>query len=456
MPIYRRKLGNGKLSDNYYYDFRVGGKRFRGSTGETKKRKAEDYERDYIARLKQQKSKQSLALNFGKYIAGGTDISIEDAWEKFLKKPSPRKMSKAREKATKSRWRDFCSFMEDQHPKASSMAQVTRQMAEEYIHHIRTEGRWNSAVSFERTQEGRKKRQINYKPKTPRLSTAAQNDFLQTCRMVFARLQEDAGLLENPFAHINKVPNEPTSRQIFTLEELKSIHDKADDFLYPLFLTAITTGLREGDICLLKWDHLDAKREWIHLKMQKTGKPVDIPILPELRRYLLTLPQDGEYVFPELAATYKRNRTLISERVKKFLNETLKLKTRERPDKKHRQRSVKDIHSCRHTFVYLAGLHGIPLPIVQSIVGHMSTAVTKLYMAHATNEAKLKEVARLKDAFGFDDKKGTNKKGPTLPVSTLLPRNQQLVQLVKSITRENCLKKKDELLALLTDASQDK
>ena len=50
--------------------------------------------------------------------------------------------------------------------------------------------------------------------------------------------------------------------------------------------------------------------------------------------------------------------------------------------------SVKDLHSCRHTFCYYAGLRGIPLAVVQSIVGHMTPEMTKHYTAHATMEDK--------------------------------------------------------------------
>ena len=54
--------------------------------------------------------------------------------------------------------------------------------------------------------------------------------------------------------------------------------------------------------------------------------------------------------------------------------------------------SVKDLHSCRHTFCYYAGLRGIPLAVVQSIVGHMTPEMMKHYTAHATMEDKRKNM----------------------------------------------------------------
>ena len=45
-------------------------------------------------------------------------------------------------------------------------------------------------------------------------------------------------------------------------------------------------------------------------------------------------------------------------------------------------------HSLRHTFVSLAANAGVPLPVVQSIVGHCSTAMTRHY--YHENEADLR------------------------------------------------------------------
>ena len=61
--------------------------------------------------------------------------------------------------------------------------------------------------------------------------------------------------------------------------------------------------------------------------------------------------------------------------------------------------SVKDLHSCRHTFCYLAGMQGIPLAVVQSIVGHMSPEMTAHYTAHATLEDKRRGINAMPEFF---------------------------------------------------------
>jgi len=65
-----------------------------------------------------------------------------------------------------------------------------------------------------------------------------------------------------------------------------------------------------------------------------------------------------------------------------------------------RQTSQKDIHSLRHTFCYLAAIHGVPLPVVQSIVGHIDEAMTRHYAAHATDQARAETLAKVPDHLG--------------------------------------------------------
>ena len=171
-------------------------------------------------------------------------------------------------------------------------------------------------------------------------------------------------------------------------------------YRWPLFLAGISTGLREGDICTLRWSEVDLRTGWITRKARKTGKEVRIPILPGLAAYVRELPRDGEYVFVDLAERYLgRSRTCIGKRVSRFLS-GIGIKTSRAIEGRSRVASVKDIHSLRHTFVYLAALHGVPFPVVQSVVGHMSPEMTKRYMDHATDQAKQEQLARIPDYLG--------------------------------------------------------
>ncbi len=56
-------------------------------------------------------------------------------------------------------------------------------------------------------------------------------------------------------------------------------------------------------------------------------------------------------------------------------------------------------HSLRHTFVSLAANAGVPLAIVQAIVGHSNPAMTRHYF-HESTDALKNAVATLPDVCG--------------------------------------------------------
>ena len=67
-------------------------------------------------------------------------------------------------------------------------------------------------------------------------------------------------------------------------------------------------------------------------------------------------------------------------------------------------------HSLRHTFVSFAANAGVPLHIVQSIVGHESTAMTRHY--YHENEDALRQAVAAIPAIGNGERgKGNGERG---------------------------------------------
>jgi integrase len=384
-------MANGKKSPYYHYRTMVDGRLFTGSTKCSGAAEAREFEENFVKDLRRETSEKAVLIKIHDKVSGGRRIELTDAWGRFLRKPRDRGMTEARRKAAESRWNDFLAFLRDRHPTLKALNEVGPRIAEAYIEHIRTQGRWQRSVTFKRRGD---RKDVSYKQNLQNLSTAARNDFLQTCKAVFRHLKTDAGCVDSPFEHIKALKNQASTREPFSPEELKKIGEKAEGDMYSLFLTGISTGLREGDICTLRWDEVDLDRRQIARRMRKTGKVVNLPILPGLYEHLRALPKPGDYVFPGLANLYTENPSGISYRVRRLFHD-IKITTRKKVTGRDRKVSIKDVHSLRHTFVYLAGLHRVPLPVVQGVVGHFSSDMTQLYMNHATDEAKRTELARI-------------------------------------------------------------
>ena len=406
MSVAKRKTSSGETGE-YHYDFSQNGKRYRGvCEGCTTKPAALLYEKklkEKVKVLSEQKSVGALVENFKRELTGGDKITLDAAFELYLAKPRRKQPSVQQQQINQSQWNDFVAFMHETYPAVEQLDGVSRTHAEAYIRQLRENGRYLRKITYQRAYQG--KTVVHSYDAQSRLSGRTINAFHKTLKSVFAKLQEEAGILYNPF-EFDMMDNDSESRDAFTPAELKLIGDNLDPFVRPLFVIGICTGLSEGDICTLRWNDIRDER-WIVRKRRKTGAALEIPILPPLASFLneqKSISAAGEYVLPEHAAMYQNNPSGISYRVKSFL-EGLGIQTTRTARNRSRASSVKDVHSLRHTFAYLAGCYQIPLPVVQSILGHMSPEMTKHYQAHADREAKEKYLSQMPDFIGYTEVK---------------------------------------------------
>lgn len=405
--------------DYWHYDFIVGGVRYRGSTGfkSNEKTKAAETEARLKVEAREGHSIEMIWEQTKRRKLAGRELLLEydKMWDAFVGTAfSHAKDRKLKEYARYLR--SFCQWMTDNHPQIKNVSAVLPTHAQQWIAYIRGD-------------DG---------------SNATKNGMLAALKRIFKALGKSCGIVENPFDDIKKLPKDETPREAFTPEELALIGKNATGWMYSLCLTAISTGLREGDVCTLEKRSVNLNTGWISIRRtNKTGVEVDIPILPGLRAHLVRMfeehPND-KYVFPELAKFYINHQSNISREVKAFFARIgIRGATTTVPGYK-RIMSVKDVHSFRHTFIYLAACHGIPFPIVQGIVGHLNPEMTKHYMDHAGRDAKMQYLRQLPDYLTG---------GQKINAPRVLTR-ERVLRILDRITPENFERNRKRLKALLT------
>lgn len=400
MAVFRRNTSTGKTKE-YHYRFMQSGKDYYGvCEGCTTERDALDYEKDRKAdakKLAEQKNVKALIENFRDQLAGsGEPITIAAAYDLYLTKPRKRTPGQKQEAVNRAYMRDFTAFMAKDYPEIATLRDVTQSHAEKYIHYLKTKGAFIKEITFKRATPKKTIKESTYKSKATKLSPRTINARHKLLKSVFDWLKTDAGIIENPF-NFETIANKTESRDVFSDDELQKIGEAATmPYTKPVFIIGLCTGLSLSDICLLKWSEI--KGDWITGKQRrKTGAPLEIPILPPLKKFLseqFFIFGNGEYVAPELAQMYLDNPTGVNHRIKTFL-EGLGIKTAVKLDNRSRAVSNKMVHALRHTFAYLAGVHEIPLMIVQSILGHMSPEMTELYQKHASRHDKQKFLSKM-------------------------------------------------------------
>ena len=388
MSVFKRKTSSGETAE-YHYRFMKKGKLFFGvCEGCYTEETASAYEakiRATASELAMQKSVKALVENFRDELSGGEKILLSDAFKVVSQKPQRKSQSEKHRKSKESRFNDFLAFMAERHPEAVYVKDVTPRFAEEYISHLRTYGRFSKLVS---SPTGA------YISNIENLSSTTLNRHLEELKGCFAVLLKQCGLTENPFEDILPVVEDSETREAFSEQELEKILTEAPDFIRNIFVVGFFTAFREGDISTLRWDEVLWEQGIIRRKLLKTGVIVEVPIMPPLAKFLQSQVGNGsEFVLPEHAAMYSSNPSGISYRVKKFLEEELHIVTTKKVPGRSRAVSIKDVHSLRHTFCYFAGVAGIPLVVVQNIVGHMTPEMTAHYTAHADRKTKREKLA---------------------------------------------------------------
>lgn len=351
-----REKGMGNLqkekSGRWTMRVGIGGKRYCRST-RTK-------DRDQAERVLQR-----FLAPFG---LGEHRLPLADVWLEYLKSPNRNELARSTMKAKQFVWMHFAKWMEHSYLPVKDLGGVTSDMIAEYLMCLRAD-----------------------------VCASTYNSRVCVLREIFHVLANKAGLEEDPWEGVRLRPDDSHSRRELTMGELQRLLDAAKrsgEEWHKLILIGIYTGLRLGDCCRLDWSSINIAEGVIQLIPQKTkrhahGKPVTIPIHPALGKALLGLTLGSDElrlkieelngpVLPTVCDFYNRLRWRVSQELARIFN-AANITMSVRIEGRRKRTPEATFHSLRHTFVSFAANAGVPLHIVQSIVGHESTAMTRHY-----------------------------------------------------------------------------
>jgi Site-specific recombinase XerD len=156
-------------------------------------------------------------------------------------------------------------------------------------------------------------------------------------------------------------------------------------FLKPLFVVAIETGLRKGDLLRLSWRAVDFEQRWVSIIMQKTKLPVTVPLSEACHAALQECRDRGfrsECVFTDEDGLF-----LSATRVHRTFARAKRLAGIERRFR---------FHDLRHSFASKLASHNVHLGVISKAMGHTTIAMTMRY-ARPSQEA-LRDITRALDS----------------------------------------------------------
>ena len=237
---------------------------------------------------------------------------------------------------------------------------------------------------------------------------------------------EEKLIFRNPSDGCKLPSANPREMQVLTPEEIQRLLIQArEDGCYELLLLELSTGLRRGEICALKWEDLNFKTGALKIERQvhrvkgelvvsqsKTKASnrsvvLPAPVLAVLKSYKKAVP--SQWMFP---SPVKENSPQDPAAVRKKLSAVL-----ERADCKHIR-----FHDLRHTFATASLEHGMDVKTLSTIIGHVSSSTTLNIYTHVTDEMQRTAAAKIDLGIGKQPPKAETEVAPRKPApSTFQP-----------------------------------
>jgi integrase len=194
-------------------------------------------------------------------------------------------------------------------------------------------------------------------------------------------------------------------------EEIRRFLDAARDegeMVYMLYLVAVRTGMRAGELAGLEWGDVDLEGRLIMVQRSFNGptksllaRPVPIldVLLPELRAWRMRHP--GRYVFTNRDGGMLARSGRIFQEV---LHRVLDRAGFPHVEAEGRVRRYITFHGLRHTFASHWMMRGGEIYKLQKVLGHQSIAMTERY-SHLAVDAFKNDYDRFGPARSLDEAK---------------------------------------------------
>ncbi len=247
------------------------------------------------------------------------------------------------------------------------------------------------------------------------------NTNLKTC----LNEAERQGYIQKNWCKLVTLPKKEDNKEvkILTKEEQQSFLEaiKGHD-LELLYIVALGTGLRIGEILGLKWSDIDFKNNELHVNrnLQKVALYEDDKVIgyevvestPKTKNSLRTIPVP-QNIIKKLRTHKKEQNELILLLQEEYDNKNYVFcnKLGKPIEDKRPGRNLKTIltsigidpikfHALRHTYATRLFEAGIPPKTVQHLMGHSDIETTMNIYTHVMKEQKLEAVEKINSIFG--------------------------------------------------------
>lgn len=227
----------------------------------------------------------------------------------------------------------------------------------------------------------------------------SQNTMVENIK-ILSILLDEAGLCPNPCSSL-QLSREQTRREYLLEDEVQRIMDlklkpgSHLDIARDIFFMECRTGLRISDLLQLRWEAYDGV--FIRLQMQKTKRPVEVPVTRGVQRvlekYRTLFSSDRSYIFPILETSRTQKQDFAQARTLVYATGRINIAIKRLANLAGISKQLSS-HIGRHTFATMLISKGASIYDVKELLGHQDIKVTQVY-AHLLDSRKQQLVEML-------------------------------------------------------------
>lgn len=225
---------------------------------------------------------------------------------------------------------------------------------------------------------------------------------------------------ENPNRFTSLPKKKKYEARALTMEEVNTIVKNArDEKLYPIFVTAVYTGMRKGEIMALKWENVDLENRKIYVRGSlcrvtsekpdtdgkfashyeilepKTAKSIRmIPMLDQVYEALVEQKRRQAQDIAENQEMYINQGFVFADEIGQHLQQRDFMKDYHKLLKKYGVPDVR-FHDLRHTFATMLVQSDVSMPMVQQILGHSNIATSIDIYTHISEQKQEQVIGQL-------------------------------------------------------------
>ena len=204
-----------------------------------------------------------------------------------------------------------------------------------------------------------------------KVKPASVNRELALLKHMYSMAIQWGKLKDSPAKKVKLLKGEIKRVRFLIPEEINTVLSNCSDYLKPIVIVALHTGMRKGELLGLQWPQIDFEQGIITLIDTKNSERRDIPMNETVRETLMAIERNGSAVFCKGdIATFKRVGRAFDVAVRKSGIEDFRF------------------HDLRHTFASnLIMQEGVELNDIRELLGHKQLTMTLRY-AHLSPKHK--------------------------------------------------------------------